>query len=624
MISNPVTRVPPRCSIGVGEWHNGTSPQKGRIQFGLHGFCPWGSRSLRILTVFLLLLSLAQKGWSSFEAKVILLDSPNKLMAIDRGSEQGLDRRMIFYIYRGTLLIGEATVIKTSRQVAICEINSLSKEADIRINAKFVFLTPEERSGLPAAQKISSGAKSPASTEVELKTEAHKIADAETTKRKLNAVLIKEKAKGIAEAVKSEKELEKIKEEAQAIVKEVIEEKKKEKRIVSFDFKDADIKNVVKIIAREANVNIVMPVDFPSLNITISLKDVEMENALEMVLGMANYAFFKEDNIYKIVKTEDAEKKTTYKTFAPRYIQADKLKTLLTDGGLISGDGKVVVDSRSNKIVVIDLPKNMIKIEEVIKQVDVKPRQVNIEAKIVDVSLTDTEKLGIDWTWVKPLAGAATADTVTAAFQAVTTGSVSEDKGLFKYGTLNAAEIAAVFEALMKREHANVLSKPTITTLNNIEAKINVTSKIPYQSGTTSTTTTSTTTTAVSWLEKEVGITLSVTPYISDAGDIIMKVETTASLLQGYTSDKISDRYPLIMSRSATTQVMVKDGETLVIGGLITQELRDTKTGIPVISDIPIVGIPFQKKSRSVVNTELIIFITPHIVPSQRGEQPKG
>ncbi|MCX5657851.1 MAG: type II and III secretion system protein [Candidatus Omnitrophica bacterium] len=171
----------------------------------------------------------------------------------------------------------------------------------------------------------------------------------------------------------------------------------------------------------------------------------------------------------------------------------------------------------------------------------------------------------------------------------------------------------------MKREHANILSKPTITTLNNEEAKINVTRKLAYRTDTTNQSQTGTTT-AITWQEKEVGIVLSVTPYINDSGDIIMKVEPTASLLQEYTSTDPNTRYPIIMSRSASTQVMVKDGETLVIGGLITQEMRDTKSGIPLLSDIPILGIPFQKKTKSLVNTELIIFITPHIITERQQE----
>ncbi|MCM8797970.1 MAG: DNA topoisomerase, partial [Candidatus Omnitrophica bacterium] len=422
---------------------------------------------------------------------------------------------------------------------------------------------------------------------------------------------------------KMEKELEKMKEAAEAIVKEVIEEKKKGKRIISFDFRDVEVKNILKSIAREAEINLVIPPDFPSLNLSINLKDVDMETALDTILRLVDYTFLKEDNVYKIVKVEVAEKKTSSKAFSPQYIQVEKLKTLITDGGLLSESGKLIIDSRSNRMLVVDTPLNLSKIEDLIKQVDVKPRQVNIEAKILDVSLTDTESLGIEWTWVKPRGGASTDDTLTSGFKV--DSATGAGKGFFKYGTLDAAEIALVLEALMKRERANVLSKPTITTLNNEEAKINVTSKIPYQTGTITTETGGgTTTTSVSWAEKEVGVTLSVTPYICESGEIIMKIEPTASLLQGYTSDDPKTRYPLIMTRSATTQVMVRDGETLVIGGLITQELRDTKTGVPVLGDIPILGLPFQKRGKELKNTELIIFITPHIVPAMEEVKPQG
>jgi type IV pilus assembly protein PilQ len=569
----------------------------------------------RLIIISTVLLNLGLNASASFEAKIILLDIPNKLMAIDKGSDQGLNKGMLFYVYRRDRLVCEASIFKTSKQVSICEIRNLAEEERINLNDLLIFLTEEEKSKLKEKEISSGVSETPIAGELDLKKKAQEISKEEEVKRKLEEVLVKEKAKGIAEAIKIEKELQKLKEEARQIVEDVIEEKKKEKRIISFDFREADIKNAIKIIGREANANIVIPPDFTSIPITVNLNDVEFEEALNLILGMAEYTFVKEKNVYKVVKAEEAEKETTHITFAPRYIQVSKLKSLLTDGNLLSSEGKTIVDNRSNKIVVIDIPKKIEEIAEVVKQVDVKPRQVSIETKIIDVSLTDTEKLGIEWTWVKPRFPATDTDDVMKIGFTVDSTS-KEGKGFFKYGTLNAVEIAAVIEAITKREHADILSKPIITTLNNEEAKINVVSKLPYQTGTTSTTTTGTTTTAVSWSEKEIGVTLTVTPYISEKGDIIMKIEPAASLLQEWVGEKISERYPIIMTRSATTQVMVKNGETIVIGGLITQEFRDTKSGIPLLSDIPVLGIPFQKKSKELKSAELMIFITPHIVPS--------
>lgn len=564
-------------------------------------------KNFRNFLGFILFFLFSRLVFAYFETKIILIEPQNKLIAIDKGNIDGLEEKIFLNIYFQNRFIGELFIIKTGKQVSIGEVKNLDKDIELKINDKLVLFTYEEKNKME-----KEGIKKPLSDE-ELRAKAEELVTEEVKKRELEEVFLKEKAKGVAEVVKMEKEWQKMKEEAEAIVKEVSEEKKKAKRIISFDFRDTDIKNIIKTIAREAELNLVIPPDFPSINLTINLKDVDMEVALDTILRMVNYTFVKDKNLYKIVKIDEAEKKSISKSFSPRYIQVEKLKTLISDGGLLSGEGKIIVDSRSNKMLVVDTLANLDKIEELIKQVDVKPRQVNIEAKILDVSLSDTETLGIEWTWVKPR-NVSTDDTVTSGFSIDSTTGIG--KGFFKYGTLNQAEIAAVLEALMKREHANVLSKPTITTLNNEEAKINITSKIPYQTGTTTTETTGgVTTTTISWEEKEVGVTLSVTPYICETGDIIMKIEPTASLLQGYTSQDPATRYPLIMTRSATTQVMIKDGETLVIGGLITQELRDTKTGVPILSDIPILGLPFQKRSKELKNTELIIFITPHIVP---------
>ncbi|MCM8765728.1 MAG: hypothetical protein NC920_02630 [Candidatus Omnitrophica bacterium] len=575
------------------------------------------SKFLKIFLVLNLFSVLPKPLESYFEIKIILVDVQNKLIAIDKGRADGIEEKMSFSLYRQNKFIGDCLVLKAGNYVAICEIRNPVQGIELRTNEKLFMLNPEEQAEREK-KELSS-----VSSEEEMRSKAQELVKEEAERREMAETLMKEKAKGIAEVVKMEKELEKMKEEAEAIVKEVIEEKKKGKRIISFDFRDVEVKNILKSIAREAEINLVIPPDFPSLNLSINLKDVDMETALDTILRLVDYTFLKEDNVYKIVKVEVAEKKTSSKAFSPQYIQVEKLKTLITDGGLLSESGKLIIDSRSNRMLVVDTPLNLSKIEDLIKQVDVKPRQVNIEAKILDVSLTDTESLGIEWTWVKPRGGASTDDTLTSGFKV--DSATGAGKGFFKYGTLDAAEIALVLEALMKRERANVLSKPTITTLNNEEAKINVTSKIPYQTGTITTETGGgTTTTSVSWAEKEVGVTLSVTPYICESGEIIMKIEPTASLLQGYTSDDPKTRYPLIMTRSATTQVMVRDGETLVIGGLITQELRDTKTGVPVLGDIPILGLPFQKRGKELKNTELIIFITPHIVPAMEEVKPQG
>ncbi|MFN7170325.1 MAG: secretin N-terminal domain-containing protein, partial [Candidatus Omnitrophota bacterium] len=414
------------------------------------------SKFLRIFLVLISAMGLSNSLFASFETKIILVDMQNKLIAIDKGKVDGIEEKMLFRLYRQNKFIGECLVLKASNYIAICEMRNFEAGRELKTNERLLLLTAEEQ---------AEREKTEISSEEEMRTQAQELASEEARERELTETLKKEKAKGIAEVIKSEKELQRLKEEAEAIVKEVIEEKKKAKRIISFDFRDVDIKNIIKSIAREAEINLVIPPDFPALNLTINLKDVDMETALDTILRMVDYTFLKEDNLYRIVKVDVAEKKTISRVFSPQYIQVEKLKTLVSDGGLLSGEGKVIVDSRSNKMLVVDVPLNLSKIEDLVKQVDVKPRQVNIEAKILDVSLTDTESLGIEWTWVKPRGGASTDDTLTSGF--TIDSATGLGKGFFKYGKLNAAEIALVLEALMKREKANVLSKPIITTLNN-------------------------------------------------------------------------------------------------------------------------------------------------------------
>ncbi|MCK4649398.1 type II and III secretion system protein, partial [bacterium] len=174
------------------------------------------------------------------------------------------------------------------------------------------------------------------------------------------------------------------------------------------------------------------------------------------------------------------------------------------------------------------------------------------------------------------------------------------------------SDFAVVLKALADRTDTQILSNPKITTLDNEEAVIKVQSKVAYYETTDVVTEAGVIRYERNWKEKDVGVSLTVTPHIGKDDYIIMDVKPVISALEKWTPG--DNPYPIIMTREATSSVMVKDGNTLVIGGLIKEEERTTRSGVPGLMKIPVIKYLFSHKVTDTIKSELIIFVTPHIV----------
>ena len=180
-----------------------------------------------------------------------------------------------------------------------------------------------------------------------------------------------------------------------------------------------------------------------------------------------------------------------------------------------------------------------------------------------------------------------------------------------RYGTLNFQQFQAVLELLKTRTDTNILSNPKIVTLDNRPATIVVGTQYPIPSFGANTETGQLQTTGITY--HNIGINFEVTPHVNKAGYITLELSPEVSELAGTQSFQGID-VPLIGTEKVTTNVMVKDGDTLVIAGLLTDKLTDVKKKVPFFGDIPIVGLVFRKSSKTIVKADLIIFITPHII----------
>ena len=296
---------------------------------------------------------------------------------------------------------------------------------------------------------------------------------------------------------------------------------------------------------------------------------------------------------------------TVTKVFQLDYAKSDKLNPKIQDM-ITKGLGSARFDERSNTVVVTDLPEKVADIEKVINAFDEKTRQVLIDAKIVQVELDDKLSMGIDWTTVfKKI----TVDqTLTANLTTGGTLTIATTMG-------NGTTLNSIIQVLKTVGNTKIISSPRITALDGQEAKIMVGTKEAYITGTTTTPAAGAVTTAESVNFVDVGVQLYVTPSVNKNGYVSMKIRPVVSSVGSRIKTQASpDGVPIVKTSEAETSVVVKDGVTIVMGGLIEDSKIRTVNKLPVLGDIPFFGAIFRNVSDEVKKTELVIFLTPTII----------
>lgn len=318
----------------------------------------------------------------------------------------------------------------------------------------------------------------------------------------------------------------------------------------------------------------------------------------------------------KIVESLDQE--VTSRIFELKYAKAEDMKIKVSE--MLTKDvGVMEIDARTNKISVTDIRSRLDQIGKMVHAFDERPKQVLIEAKIVQVTLNDEYKLGVDWQNV--FTSLQNKVNLRSNFQLASqgtfpTGFTSGAEAVI--GTFGGTNYAMLIQALKKVGDTNLLSSPRITALNNQEAKILVGESRPYATNTVVTPAAGATTTASTLSFLDIGIKLFVTPSISDDGFITMKIKPeVSSSSTNYTYGSPPTTVPIISTTQAETSVRVKDSNTIIIAGLIKDERVRNVNKIPIAGDLPLFGNLFRKTDKSIAKQELVIFITPHIISGE-------
>jgi len=417
----------------------------------------------------------------------------------------------------------------------------------------------------------------------------------------------------------------------------------------TLEFRDADLKDVLRALGQENGMNVIIGEDVNG-RLTLSFQRVTVHEAFDAILKINNLISFQEGTILRVIKSPFAEGENNMTTeiipvnFATAKESAETVRTLL------SKQGSVAIDTRTNSLIVRDLPDNVARIVSIVRSLDGRTPQVLIEARIVEAGTNFTRELGIQWggNFLKSTKGGnyqvtgATSNTGTsnASAQPMTGGlglsgnnfvvnlpaTVAQGAGGalgFTFGNIaSTRQLDIQLSAMEDSGQGRILSNPRVLTMDNKEARISSGTEIFIQTavlnGTSTGTSTGTSSTGsangtsgVNGVTKiDAKLELVVTPHITPDNRVVMHVK----------ADKKEPDYnrqvqniPPLTTRSAETDLLVKDGETIVIGGIYTRNESVGNKGIPFLSRIPVLGWLFKKETKVDNQSELLIFITPTI-----------
>lgn len=403
---------------------------------------------------------------------------------------------------------------------------------------------------------------------------------------------------------------------------------------------DVDIRNLLTNIALANNLNIVIS-DEVQGNVSVKLSNINAQDMIKIIAENNNYTYQFKDNVIYISK---GDKDINLYTVQINYLELDKIAqtiNLMLTGNLpdkiddkdkkTAINNKVMIDESENTISFYGTLKQYEQIKNFLQEQDKPQKQVSLEAKVTAIQKDAAKDLGVSWEWSKLPQSPEheiTYDTVKhtvinedGSKEEITdylpvdevTRKWNDDEnipGVIRFGKgvdgyPYEFYYAAKIDALISDGKANILARPNITTIQGKEAVINIGSEVPVP---TVSTTNSTTTTSIKY--REAGIILKCTPRVNEDGIITVKVHTEVSSPM-YVEDMKAYRF---QKRSADTIVRLKDGQTMVIGGLIGSDEAKQMSKIPFLGDIPILGNLFKHIQKSKSDTEVMIFLTAHEV----------
>jgi type IV pilus assembly protein PilQ len=411
-------------------------------------------------------------------------------------------------------------------------------------------------------------------------------------------------------------------------------------RKLSLDFKDADIKNILRLIAEVSNLNIIVGEDVTG-KITMRLVDVPWDQALDVILQSKGLGMSRVGNVVRIAPVDTIKREIQSELEAKR--AKERLEDLVTElipvnyasgkeilpqvKSVLTERGDVKIDERTNILIIKDVAKKIADVKMLVKSLDTKTPQILIEARIVEANLTFQNELGVSWgfllgggkatagggltgtTFLESSAGTQTHPVVdlpalARGGVAGTTGTSGIVEFLFRRGSIQELDIA--ISAHENKGDVKVISSPKIATLDNKEASIEQGLRIPYRKLTTEGTVTT------DFIDAN--LKLTVTPHVTNDGHIKLNIKAKKDAPD---QSIVVDGVPSIDKKEAITEVLVKDNGVVVIAGVYSITKNEGGEGIPLLNKIPLLGWLFKREIREDQRKDLLIFIAPKVLKDQ-------
>ncbi|MES2402487.1 MAG: type IV pilus secretin PilQ [Pseudomonadota bacterium] len=406
---------------------------------------------------------------------------------------------------------------------------------------------------------------------------------------------------------------------------------------LSLNFQNIEIRSLLQVIADFTNFNVVTS-DSVTGNVTLRLKDVPWDQALDIILQARGLGMRKSGNVLLIAPKDelaakeklDLESKNAIQSLEPlrtqdfklNYAKASEIAAGLLGTGtgatkILSTRGSIISETRTNQLFVTDVPAKLEQIQALIAKLDIPVRQVLIEARIVEASDSFGKSLGVRLggqpfnqntnSSFGAVYNATAAGTTAGQFLSLpAVGQNGFSAATFAISLFNAAKTRFLnleITAMEADGKGKIVSSPRIVTADQVKALIEQGTELPYQQATSSG--------ATSIAFRKANLKLEVTPQITPEGNIILSVDVNKDSVGRITTNGFA-----IDTKHVQTQVLVENGGTVVIGGIYEQNDREDETKVPFFGDLPAIGNLFKQKTRTATRNELLVFITPKMLTS--------
>ncbi|MBW1645612.1 MAG: type IV pilus secretin PilQ [Deltaproteobacteria bacterium] len=381
---------------------------------------------------------------------------------------------------------------------------------------------------------------------------------------------------------------------------------------ISLECRETGLRDILRALAAEAGINLILGAEVPADNVSLNFNDITIEAALNAILASRGLGMFRDREVYRVVKAEEIIKRGEDLVTEYMYLNySNATKVIPQLQALLSERGSLRADERTNMLMVRDLPANIKNIRGLLKVLDIPTQQVMIDARIVVAAKKAVKELGVQWGGAYrnvfgggkktfTVGGSAASLQMADALINLPTPAASSAV-TFGISKLNSYTFNVRLSALEGKDLVKILSNPRVMVLDNHRAKIGQGKEIPYKSADVDNPDTE---------FKEAELSLEVTPHITQKGDITLEL----LIRNDSQGENTPSGEPIIDTQNIDTTLLIGNGETVVIGGIISANNIKQKDGVPVFSKIPLVGGFFKHKRDEDAYGELLVFITPTII----------